>query len=93
MNLTDDLRKTAKLILLDWDITQFEALQIAVKVQRNEIELRQLIPEIKLAAQQQQRVVMRERPPSPCGPNGCKPRLIQKPVQEGEAYSTEGCVE
>lgn len=74
MDLTRELKITAKLILMDWDITEFEALQIAAQVQSNEIALRSLTPEIKISSEGKQRVFARSRTLSPCGPSGCKPK-------------------
>ena len=36
MNHVSDVSKTAKRILDDWSISDFEALQIAVQIQRNQ---------------------------------------------------------
>lgn len=36
MNHVSDVTKTAKRILEDWKISDFEALQIAVQIQRNQ---------------------------------------------------------
>lgn len=36
MNHVSDVSKTAKMLLEDWEISDFEALQIAVQIQKNQ---------------------------------------------------------
>lgn len=87
MNLTDDLRKTAKLILMDWDMTEFEASQIAVQVQRNEIMAKPQPKSLADARIEQSNNETIERLMA------AYPSKVQRPILQGEQYTTRGCTE
>ena len=96
MTIKESVKINADLLLKDYQKTKKKAFDIALKMEELTLlqtKIGSVLPENKPQKMYGLKDNPQGRPISPCGPRGCGPRVVQRPVQEGEAYSTEGCVE